>query len=152
MNKLTAVLAVSIILIALVLGSLDLRTFGGSTSILNPATAIATVVAFVALVLYEEDSGKLHRELLKASLIAAVVLDAAKIVSLTLLPPRYRMEITWFVLGFIEKKKIELFATQPFTIGPKPFTAESLAIDPVPLLLLGYYFMVCRRKAKKPQK
>jgi len=149
LNTLTLVLTISIILISLAVGTVDVKSFGGSTSILNPATAIATVVAFVLLVLYDKDSGRLHRELLKASLIAATFLDALKIISLAtgiLMPNNLKLSLFWFGAGFIERKKIWLFATQPFTIGPKPYVAKSLALDPVPFILLGYYFFVARKR------
>ena len=149
MNTLTLILTISIILISLAVATVDVKSFGGSTSILNPATAIATVIAFVLLVLYDKDSGKFHKELLKASLIAAVLLDALKIVSLAtgvLIPKNLKLSLLWFGIGFIETKKIWLFATQPFTIGPKPYVAKSLALDPVPFILLGYYFFVARKR------
>jgi len=149
LNTLTLILTISIILISLAVATVDVKSFGGSTSILNPATAIATVIAFVLLVLYDKDSGKFHKELLKASLIAAVLLDALKIVSLAtgvLIPKNLKLSLLWFGIGFIETKKIWLFATQPFTIGPKPYVAKSLALDPVPFILLGYYFFVARKR------
>ena len=152
MRTLTIVLTISIILISLAIGVADYNAFGGSTSILNPAAAIATVIAFVSLVLYDEEgSGKVHRAVLESSLMAAVLLDALKIISLAfdiLMPPKFKMELLWFGLGFVELKKIWLFATQPFTIGPKAYTAKALALDPVPFILLGYYFMVVKRKKK----
>jgi len=153
--KSSFIIAISTIMIALAVGSLDYDSIGGSTSLLNPAAAIATVIAFIALVTYEEgSSGELHREVLKGSLLAAVALDLAKTFSLVtgaLIPEQLRMSVIWLGIGLIERKEITLFATQPFPIGPVPFEARALALDPVPLILLGYYWFAIRRKANKSQ-
>ena len=149
MRKAVPLFAAAMIAVSLTLGYLDYSAFGGTINFLTPSTAVATVVAFIALVLYEEGFGKVYEDFLKGSLIAAAALDAARLLSLAtgfLVPEGLRLHLTWLGLIWIETKKIFLFATKPELVGPKRFNASSLALDPLPLLLVAYYLTVKRRK------
>ena len=149
MRKLALPFALAVIAISLILGYLDNSTFGGTINFLTPSTAVATVVAFIALVLYEEGFGKIYVDFLEGSLLAAVALDATRLVSLAtgvLVPKGLRLKLEWLGPVWVETKRVFLFATKPELIPPKAFNATSLALDPLPFLLVAYYFTIKRRK------
>jgi len=147
-NVTEIVIALLVVIASVAVGYFDALTFGGSINVLNPATAFAAVVAFVLIVVYDKSYGRLYETVTKASVLAAVVLDALRVISLTgglMVPKALKLALTWLGPLWIETKDIILFATRPEAIGPEAFTAKALALDPVPFIVLGYYFLVRRK-------
>ena len=144
-------IAVGGALLSLALGLIDYGVFGGTVSPLSPAAAVASVAAFIAIVLLEEDSSNFHKKVAEGLTIAALALDVLHVLSLALGIPvkAYATQVLYFFFGFLELKKIKVFALKPFKIRPHPFTAKSLAIDPAPIMFVGYYLTWGRERLKR---
>ena len=149
-DRVTRYFAIATFFLSLSIGGLDYAIFGGTVSSLSSAAAIATVIAFLSMVLLEELedylSPELARQLTEGALIAAVALDALKILSLAFgFPnPKYAVKLIYFVFGYLEIKDIKVFAVKPFKIPPSERTVTSLVIDPTPILALWYLYS-CKR-------
>lgn len=151
MDNVVLLITVGGMLLSLALGLIDYGVFGGTVSPLSPAAAIASVIAFVSLVLLEEDSSNLHKKITEGFILSALILDVLHVVSLALGIPvsSYATKVLFFFFGFLEIKEIKVFAFKPFKIKPHPFTARSLAIDPVSIMFIGYYLTWGRKRIER---
>ncbi|UXD22270.1 hypothetical protein IPA_03110 [Ignicoccus pacificus DSM 13166] len=148
MDNMVKAVAVGSFLLSIAIGLIDYKAFEGTVSPLTSAAAIASVAAFVALVLLGEDSPSWHLKLVEGLIWSALALDILHVIALALGVPvhKYATNILYFFFGYAETKEIKLFGLKPFEIGPKPFTAKSLAIDPASIMFVAYYLTWGRRK------
>lgn len=135
---------IALLLISLAAGVVDQRMYNGSVNFLNPAAALSTVVAFVALVLVSENAEKWKVEFVEASLASSLLLHILHLISLAMIG----VGILPFVLGYIETFKVKEIITKPFEISPFTIMAKTLSIDTVMLLII-YYLIKFRRLGLK---
>ncbi len=127
---------ISMILLSLAVGVVDQKLFDGSVNLLNPAAALSTVVAFVALVVTDESSPAWQRELVEGSLASSVVLHVLHIFSLTLVG----VNVLPFLIGYMETYRVREIITEPIRVSPFTIVAKVMSLDTVILLLLYYLF------------
>ena len=133
---------VALLFISLAAGVVDQRLFEGSVNLLNPAAALSTVVAFVALVLVDEKAERWKVEFVEASLASALTLHVLHLISLALVG----VGIIPFVVGYTEVFKVKEVVTKPFKVSPFTITAKVIALDTVVLLIL--YYLVKFKKVR----
>ena len=144
---------VALLFISLAAGVVDQRLFDGSVNLLNPAAALSTVVAFVALVLVDEKAERWKVEFVEASLASALTLHILHLVSLA----SVGVGIIPLIIGYVETFKVKEIITKPFEVSPFTITAKVISLDTVVLLVLYYiikfkkvWFKSLKRKAYKP--
>ncbi len=148
-NTVKAVI-VGTIMISIALGLIDYGMFDGTVSPLTSAAALASVAAFISIVLLTDESSELHVKVTEGLVWAALIMDILHLISLALGIPvhKYATNVLYFFFGYLETKKIKIFAMKPFKIEPRSFTAKSLAIDPATIMFIGYYLTWGKNKLR----
>ncbi len=143
--RLRLIFFVALLFISLAAGVVDQRLFDGSVNLLNPAAALSTVVAFVALVLVDEKAERWKVEFVEASLASALTLHVLHLISLAMIG----VGIIPLIIGYTETFKVKEIITKPFEVSPFIITARVISLDTVVLLILYYFVKFGKLKFKK---